>query len=48
MDMPKILLISFARGFLALVDEVRRTPTGLVFIMLVVVIVGTLAATLAH
>lgn len=48
MHTPMILVITFWRGLLAIIDEVRRTPTGLVLIMLAVVVVGTIFASLAH
>lgn len=48
MNTPMILVISLWRGALALVDEVRRTPTALTLIMLAIVVVGTLVASQAH
>lgn len=43
-----ILVVSFFKGIMLLIDEVRRTPTAWVGIMLTVVVTGTLIAILAH
>lgn len=48
MNTPMILAISLWRGALAIADEVRRTPTALILIMLVIVVVGTLVASQAR
>lgn len=48
MNTPTILAISLWRAALAIIDEVRRTPTALVLIMLAIVVTGTALATLAH
>lgn len=44
----EILAVSFWRGVMLLIDEVRRTPTALVAMMLTMVITGTLIALLLH
>lgn len=48
MNMPTLLMVSLWRGMKLLLDEVRRTSTGLVVIMLLVVVIGTIIAELAH
>jgi hypothetical protein len=41
-----LLIVSFGRAIKTLLDEVRRTPTWLVGMMLAVVICGTILAQL--